>query len=84
MKTVHSLKIAPEYYFEVRDGNKTFEIRNNDRNFIKGDLIVLRCWSEEYGFHCQPEIQAKITYITSYNQTNNFVVFSFKVIKEEI
>ena len=39
--TVHELKIKPEYYRDVVSGDKTFEIRKNDRNYQVGDLLVL-------------------------------------------
>lgn len=44
-KTVHELKILPEFYDEVRFGNKKFELRKNDRNFQKGDILRLKEWS---------------------------------------
>lgn len=39
---VHELKILPEYFSEVISGEKRFEIRKNDRNFKKGDRVILR------------------------------------------
>ena len=41
MKT-HELKIKPEYFRDVVRGIKTFEVRQNDRNFGVGDIITLR------------------------------------------
>lgn len=41
---VHSLKILPEYYDLHCNGSKTFEIRQNDRDFQVGDFLLL----EEY------------------------------------
>ena len=38
---LHELKILPEYYIEVIEGRKRFELRKDDRNFIVGDLIRL-------------------------------------------
>ena len=38
----HDLKIAPEYFDAVDSGEKTFEIRLNDRDFKVGDTVVLR------------------------------------------
>ena len=41
---IHRLKIKPEYFQAVINGTKPFEIRYNDRNFQKGDRVIL----EEY------------------------------------
>lgn len=30
---IHELKILPEYYEEVKCGNKNFELRKNDRDY---------------------------------------------------
>lgn len=40
----HELKIKPEYFEAVRSGQKTFELRKNDRNYQVGDLLTLREW----------------------------------------
>lgn len=37
----HRLKILMTHYLRVRDGTKTFEIRNNDRSYQKGDTVTL-------------------------------------------
>lgn len=42
MSLKHELKIWPEYYARVLDGTKTFEIRDNDRSFQKGDTVILK------------------------------------------
>ena len=47
VKKVHELKIQPEYYEAVVSGEKTFEVRKNDRGFITGDLLVLKEWNGE-------------------------------------
>ena len=36
---LHILKIKDEYFKEILRGNKTFELRKNDRDFQVGDLI---------------------------------------------
>ena len=38
---IHELKILPEYFDAVLSGEKTFEIRKNDRPFQKNDLLAL-------------------------------------------
>jgi ASC-1-like (ASCH) protein len=41
MKTTHHLKCWPSYFEAVMMGDKTFEIRKNDRDFKVGDTIIL-------------------------------------------
>lgn len=38
---IHELKILPHFFAPVIRGEKTFEIRKNDRPFHKGDLLAL-------------------------------------------
>lgn len=40
----HNLKTWPEYFQALWDGNKTFEVRKDDRGFNVGDVLIL----EEY------------------------------------
>lgn len=61
----HELKIWPQYYAAVADGSKTFEARNNDRGFQKGDEVALRCWSPEHCCFIEPyaAIRFKVGYV---------------------
>ena len=38
---IHELKILPQFFADVISGEKSFEIRKNDRPFHKGDLLAL-------------------------------------------
>lgn len=38
----HELKINPEFFKEIKDESKNFEIRKNDRNFCVNDILVLK------------------------------------------
>ncbi len=40
----HDLKVWPEYFFEILDGRKRFEVRKDDRHFCEGDRVALREW----------------------------------------
>lgn len=42
MAQVHYLKTWPVYFDAVRRGDKTFEVRRDDRGFQKGDFVVLQ------------------------------------------
>jgi hypothetical protein len=52
MKTVyHRLKTWPKHFQAIMRGDKTFEIRKNDRGFKSFDYLVLEEWNpdtEEY------------------------------------
>ena len=45
---IHELKITPEYFETVLSGEKSFEIRKNDRPFHKGDLLALNEFDGQY------------------------------------
>ena len=42
MKNTHDLKTDPKVFQDVINGNKTFEIRFNDRDFQVGDELILK------------------------------------------
>lgn len=73
MKT-HDLKIAEAYFAEVINGNKTYEIRNNDRNFVEGEAVVLREYAN--GDYTGRSCKAEIGYVCDYGQPEGQVVFS--------
>lgn len=41
---VHELKCWPPFYWEVERGEKTFELRYNDRDYQVDELVWLREW----------------------------------------
>lgn len=46
-RMIHELKTLPEYFEAVRKGDKTFELRENDRDFKVGDYLALNEWDGE-------------------------------------
>jgi uncharacterized protein DUF3850 len=40
--TQHDLKVCPEFFEKLLSGEKTFEIRKDDRGFRAGDTLLLR------------------------------------------
>ena len=73
----HNLKIEPAYYEAVESDDKTFEIRFNDRGFQKGDTVTLTKYSPGHYFGGQL-IDVVITYVTTYQQRDGWVVFGIK------
>jgi hypothetical protein len=39
--TVHKLKTWPQFYQDISDGVKTFELRKDDRGYMVGDVLIL-------------------------------------------
>ncbi|HCU2612847.1 TPA: DUF3850 domain-containing protein [Clostridioides difficile] len=75
---IHELKILPQYFKEVVNGNKNFEVRKNDRGFKKGDLLVLKEFDGEK--YTGLEIRKEITYLldnSNYLQ-DGYVVLGIK------
>jgi len=54
-KKIHSLKIAKKYFKAIKRGDKTFEVRNDDRNFQVGDLITFK--TANYAFNQLHELR---------------------------
>ncbi|EAH0580331.1 DUF3850 domain-containing protein, partial [Listeria monocytogenes] len=61
MSKTHELKILSEYFWDIAEGRKTFEIRKNDRNFQVGDYLILKEFKEEK--HTGWKITVEVTYI---------------------
>ena len=57
---IHELKTHKVYFTDLVDGNKTFEVRKNDRNFKIGDILHLKEWDGEK--YTSRSIGARITY----------------------
>lgn len=51
---IHELKIYPDFFQAVISGEKTFEIRKNDRQFKVGDMLALNeyDWNSYTGNSC--------------------------------
>lgn len=43
----HKLKIWPIHWHRILEGTKTFELRENDRCFQKGDEVILMPWDKD-------------------------------------
>lgn len=62
MKT-HHLKCWPEFFEAVIDGRKPFEVRENDRGYEVGDMLVLNEYRTEEHDYTGRKAERTITYI---------------------
>jgi ribosomal protein S17 len=60
---VHSLKTWPEYFKAVIRGEKTFEIRKNDRNYQVGDTLELKEYDPAIKKYTGRSTLFEVTYI---------------------
>lgn len=82
MSKIHELKILPEYYGAVVSGDKTFEIRENDRNYEVGNILLLKEYDSEKKKYTGRKIRKEICYMTDYAQRNGYVVLGIRDINE--
>lgn len=75
----HYLKILPECYRAIENGDKTFEVRYNDRNYQKHDILHLQEWVN--GVYTKREIDAEVIYLLNNPDycKEGFVIMGIKV-----
>lgn len=78
MSKFHELKILPDYFDDVKNGIKTFEIRKNDRGYQVGDSLILQEFQNDS--YTGKELQAIVRYMTDYEQKENYVVMAIEVV----
>lgn len=59
----HALKCWPESFAAIKAGVKTFDYRQNDRGFLAGDTLLLRCWDPKTQRYGGQEITMKVQYV---------------------
>ena len=78
---IHELKILPEYYLEVLNGNKTFEVRKADRDYRVGDTLSLQQLDVETQRLFGSPLYVRVTYILKGGQfgiDNDYVVMGIR------
>lgn len=44
---IHELKILPQYYYDILENQKRFELRKDDRDYQVDDILALEEWDGE-------------------------------------
>ncbi|MBR1382771.1 MAG: DUF3850 domain-containing protein [Ruminococcus sp.] len=83
---VHKLKLNIDFYDDVMNGLKTFEIRNDDRNFQVGDFIVFTPFAQSIELP-DPDVHIfRITYKIGWTQfaglKEGYAVLGIEKVKE--
>ena len=92
--TTHTLKTWPQYFDAVARGEKTYEVRKNDRGFQRGDVVVLQRTYEDATHHVETdgmgkpkhELRFRIGYVLTGGQfgiADGYCVFSLLPLEEE-
>lgn len=65
-------KIWPQYFQEIADGRKNFELRLADWECAPGDILVLQEWNPEIKAYTGREMEKEITYVLKTKDTKFF------------
>lgn len=65
----HDLKTWPHFFSKIVSGEKTFELRNDDRHFAVGDDLRLREWSPVDMEYTGKEITKRVTHLLRHDPT---------------
>ena len=86
----HTLKIWEAQYHDVRSGDKSFELRKNDRGYQKGDTLVMEAYDSRqrtfFDHATHPPIHAEVTYVLSggmFGLHDNYVCMSIVILEED-
>lgn len=60
---IHELKTDPKYFEAIRKGEKTFEVRENDRCFVVGDYLALNEFDRSDGVYTGRSMILKVTFM---------------------
>jgi hypothetical protein len=87
----HELKCWPEFFQALVTGEKTFELRKDDRGYRYGDVLWLREWRRErivdgvgIGNYTGREMRRTVTYVLSgFGLQPDFVCLGLAVLDTE-
>ena len=61
--TTHELKSWPEFFEPLSTGEKTFDLRRNDRRYQVGDILHIREWEPNTERYSGREINLKVCHV---------------------
>ena len=85
-KTIHELKIQEDFASAVYVGDKTFELRYNDRGYQKGDLIKFTAVGKMSlkTYHPINDLLYEITYvINGWGLKEEYVALAIREVEKE-
>lgn len=59
----HELKTWPEHFQAISRGDKTLELRRNDRDFQVGDVLWLREWEPLTESYSGKDLRVRVTHV---------------------
>ena len=77
--TIHELKTWLGPFDAIMKGEKTFEVRKDDRGFKVGDLLHLRRYDPQFKLYTGEDLTVRVSYILSGSEwglQDGFVVMS--------
>jgi len=85
MQKLHELRTWPEFFKHLITGEKTFEIRRDDRAFRAGDIVNFKEYSYMDGYTGR-EFKAEITYLLTghpWGIKDGYIILAIKPISGE-
>lgn len=85
----HRVKSWSHFFDAIQNGSKKHDLREDDRNFKVGDIVVLERYDNIKGEYTGETLNTKITYITSRATPcafssvvldRNFVILSLEIL----
>ena len=84
MRKTHEIKLAQEYQDAVLCGDKTFEVRYNDRGYQKGDFVKFHIVNRKNVIEPLEKKLFEITYVLSgWHIDPDYVVFGIREVEGE-
>lgn len=79
MKRTHEIKLSREFQDAIISGDKTFEVRYNDRGYQKGDYVKFHVTDRKNWNEPLDEKMYEITYVLSgWHIEPDYVVFGIR------